>query len=278
MVLVSSCVNTSNNDPKEQKKSNDSRLISKGKYYLEDMRYKDAIEYFSNCIKQNQEKFKALNYRAVTYIRMGEFYSAENDLKEANKIDSMSAFLLTNFGRLYDAERMPEIGESYFKRAIARDPKYAEAYSYLGIHAFYKRNSDLAKAYFDKAIYIDQNDSWLYLNRGEMYAYMNKYVDALQDMDIAVRLANTRFRKAAAFYERGMILKDAKRNNDAIADFTSFIDLGLENYNSYYERGLLYCLMHEYKLALKDFYKAKELGKGDNIDKVIDECEYIIKN
>lgn len=70
------------------------------------------------------------------------------------------------------------------------------------------------------------------------------------------------------FYNRGVFLKNAHRDEDAIADFSKTIALGNDQgyltVNAYYNRGRIYMEQQHYQLAADDFNKAITLEPKNN--------------
>ncbi|MBD2576775.1 ATP-binding protein [Oscillatoria sp. FACHB-1406] len=92
--------------------------------------------------------------------------------------------------------------------------------------------------------------------RGETYRLMERYEDALKDLDKAIEL-DPKYDWAIA--RRGNTYRLMKRYEDALADFNRAIELDPEYKWAIAQRGETYRLMERYEDALADYNRAIEL-------------------
>jgi len=119
-----------------------------------------------------------------------------------------------------------------FTKAIALDPKDADAYKYRGLSWQYI-DDDKAIADYTKAIALNPKDAWAYKNR------------------------------ASAWYNKG-------DNDKAIADYTKAIEIDPQDDTAWYNRARTYSISGEKDKALSDLKRAiafnesfKENAKSD---------------
>lgn len=123
-----------------------------------------------------------------------------------------------------------------------------------GIH-----ENDLNKKieYYSKAINIDPNFTLAYNNRGVVYKNLKRYDEAIADYNRAI---NTKPNFGMAYNNRGIAYFYLKKYNEAIADFTKTISLEPNNPNPYFDRGYTYETTGRISEAKRDYQKACDLG------------------
>jgi tetratricopeptide (TPR) repeat protein len=120
-----------------------------------------------------------------------------------------------------------------------------------------KQLYDQAQADFDRAIAVDPKLAEAYDNRAVVLSYKKEYEQALKDLDRALELNN---RSALAYFHRGLINHEKERPNDAIKDFTRAIDLDPEFAEAYRARATSRdTLGRTGRLSKADREKAKQI-------------------
>lgn len=157
--------------------------------------------------------------------------------------------VLRALGFLYSTGNQPDIGEKYFRDAIAVNPKCASCYMNIG--RLYAQKSDTNKAleYFDKAVNLQPDNIKLYLARAQLKDFVGDQFGALADYNKAIEIDP---KNADSYTERG--LYNAKQNYFplALADLNKAVELAPDNYRPYYERAGIYYEQKMMKEALVD--------------------------
>lgn len=99
----------------------------------------------------------------------------------------------------------------------------------------------------------------IHLYRGEAYAYLNDYDQAMADFNNALR-HNPYF--ADAYNERGNLLRFQGKLYLAIADYEAAIQLLPTHYEAYYNRALAYEELKQYQAATTDLTTVINLNPG----------------
>ncbi len=165
------------------------------------------------------------------------------------------AALMTAQGYLKkgDQTRDPREQISFYSKAIALDPNYAEAYNRRG-NAYYKRKEyDLALNDYSKAIAIRHNYVDAYNNRARLYYHNRDYQNSLRDLEIVIDLDPHSY---YPYYNRGRIYYAKEDDDQAIINFDKAIELNDEYVYSYYSRGNAYFRQKNYEAAINDYTKA----------------------
>jgi tetratricopeptide (TPR) repeat protein len=174
-----------------------------------------------------------------------------------------------------------------FTQALAKNPKFGEAYINRGLAYGKKGQYDQAIADFNKFIELDSRDSEAYYNRGVAYAKKGWYGQALADFNQALKLnprdtqaarmrdliasgnrlaSKTAESKAAAEKEEAAHKKQAltlARNakyDQALAEINQALTQDPKDAETYNRRGGIYTLQGHYAQAVADFDKAIELN------------------
>jgi tetratricopeptide (TPR) repeat protein len=80
-----------------------------------------------------------------------------------------------------------------FKKIIAEDPTYDDAYNNLGVAYFYSGYTDSAITAIEKAVTINPYNPQAHNNLGYMLGTMHQYDDALKHLFIAIQIKRDYF-------------------------------------------------------------------------------------
>ncbi|NLQ06025.1 tetratricopeptide repeat protein [Cylindrospermopsis raciborskii] len=248
--------------------------------------YQQAIEDFSQGIKQNTNFSKLYMHRGNARYNLNDYEGALTDYNLALKINPQEVKALINRGN------------AYIKLAeYSNDPDYE-----------YKKAIDS----FNNAININQQDDEAYVRRGivrsQIARYSNnsqeEYERSIGDFTQAIKL--NRF-KAEAYFQRGLARYQfaqyssnyAQIYKQAIADFDQALNINPEMAEVFLKRGMIYYELAQYgektarnnqQRALEDLEKSAQLylNKKDvnnyqqaisNICVIAEEkCDYFLQN
>ncbi|MBE6447078.1 MAG: tetratricopeptide repeat protein [Alphaproteobacteria bacterium] len=103
-----------------------------------------ATEYLKKAEEYNANKDQ-LNYlRGKIYLLTNEIDKAEAEFKKSTSVDCLNAL-----GAVYDSRQNHEAAQRLYKMAIAKDPKYIDAYNNLGLSLL------LSDKYKDAVFYLE---------------------------------------------------------------------------------------------------------------------------
>ncbi|MBE8969411.1 tetratricopeptide repeat protein [Nostocales cyanobacterium LEGE 12452] len=108
----------------------------------------------------------------------------------------------------------------------------------------------------NRAIELDPKYDWVIASRGVTYFLMKRYSEALQNFDRAIKL-NPKSGQVILF--RGITYFLMERYAEALQDFEGVIELNPKSDKVIVLRGVTYFLMERYAEALQDFDRAIEL-------------------
>jgi len=149
------------------------------------------------------------------------------------------------------------------KRTQAPKPELLTSgllYAVSGLDAHQVGNYDEAIEFYSLAIEAadlpDRSLAYVYNNRGASYRNLNRYNQAIEDYDAAIRL-NPEY--ATAFYNRGIAYDRKGFYGLAIDDFDTAIQLNPDLSDAYIQRGLAYVNDGRYNIAIENFSQAIRL-------------------
>jgi len=119
-----------------------------------------------------------------------------------------------------------------------------------------------AKSYWDKAIATNPKFAEAYNNRGLAFYNLNLYQDALKDFSQSIRMKPN---YAEAFNNRGNVYYELDQYAKAQADFDQSLKLKPKYSKAQMNRGLVFFQMQKLDQACRDFRKACDLGECDGL-------------
>lgn len=151
-------------------------------------------------------------------------------------------------------EALPLLIES-----LQANPKNVQAYERLGL--VYNGTGDYAKTIFycNKAIDLDPNWIWAYVNRAEAYSALNDWQKACADFDKIIQSNSQQVNLAWAYHRRGTLNMQLKNYKQAADDFNAAIQTEPNSAWHYNDMGWAYTELKDYDKAISCRNKAIEL-------------------
>lgn len=151
--------------------------------------------------------------------------------------------------RLFQSQGLLAKAEKKYRKAIALDPNYVEAYHRLGLLRSALGKRDEAITLLQRAVTLRPDDAVLQNNLGFVLLLEARWNEAEEAFGNAVRL-NPRFPRAAI--NLGVVQSRLGRFDDALASFRSV----LSEADAYYNLGLMYRGQEKFAQARDAFEKA----------------------
>lgn len=190
--------------------------------------------------------------------------TASNLLEKVAHIPIFSPTLLATIcyrrGRAY--RKLKEYGKSLadHDRAIELDPQNAWAYVQRGITYIDLKDHQRGINDLDHAIALKPNDAKYYHSRGLIYRSIEDYEQAIADFNHAIALNP----KEAVFYRsRGRAYYIVKDYQQAIASYNRALELNSNDVQAHTQRGQTYMRLKDYQRAIADVDRALELDRND---------------
>jgi tetratricopeptide (TPR) repeat protein/S1-C subfamily serine protease len=186
-------------------------------------RWQEAVAAFQQTLKLNPEFKEAYYAQGLALKDWGKFSEAAASFGEATELDP----------QFYEAWREKS-------NTLLMLGKYPEALVAI-----------------DKAIAeANGGDFMLYVNRGFIFSYLERYLEAQNSYTEAIKIKPD---TEIAYYNRGTVRANLKQYPEAIDDFTQAIAINPQLPQSHYNRGFVYQQLKQYPQALADYTKVVEI-------------------
>ena len=233
---------------------------SKAYILLQDGKYEEAVQAYTEIIEQNPNYVVAYFYRGNAYCNIEQHNKAIEDYSKAIALDPQYVAAFNNRGVAYrNIEQYDKAVEDYSK-AIELDPQNAAAFYNRGIAYDEMKQYNKAVENYSKAITLDPQNAVAYYNRGNIYCNIEQYNKAIEDYNKAIELDP---QNAAVFNNRGNAYCNIEQYDKAIEDYSKAIELDPQNAGAFYNRGVTYKKIGKRKKAKMDFAMAKKLEQQD---------------
>jgi tetratricopeptide (TPR) repeat protein len=130
-----------------------------GKTYLEHKEFQNAVDMFSKYLSYNKNSDIAYALRADAYLNMNYIIEAEEDIKNALKIEENISYLLIEAKILYYKGNYDEARQKLL--ILSRNVQTSEVYKYLGLCDYAQNDYRNALLNLDKAIILSDDDKEL---------------------------------------------------------------------------------------------------------------------
>ena len=198
----------------------------KGVEAVKQLRYTEAISYFSRAIKSDSKLTEAWYNRALTKSKLNYFNSAIED----------------------------------YSIAISLDPSMAKAYLNRGADLKETGHIKNAIADYTKAIEIDSAYILAYYNRGIIYYQLHNYQKALADFGKAVVLDSA---MTDGWYNLGLVCKKLQQKEKAIRYFSKVIVMNPKHDKAIKQRAVCFLQAADYNNAIADLKQILLLNEND---------------
>ncbi len=159
MLTLVGCIATTDN-PKPNKASDDDAALYNtqlGVQYMRQGKLERAMEKFQRALEQDPDRADTHQAIAVLYERIGEVDKADSHYRRALRLERDSPEILNAYGAFLCSQGRREEGQVYFERA-AETPLYstpAAAFTNAGVCARADNRPEDAERYFRRALAVD---------------------------------------------------------------------------------------------------------------------------
>jgi len=190
-------------------------------------RYQEAIQYYTEALKQNPKLAEGYLYRGISYHELGLFKEALSDYQKTLELEKNNLEALLYRGILYQATGEYQKSEADLSRVIETKPTHAEAYFYLGKTHFFLEKFDLAVKSYSKAIFLNPRAE-IYFYRGIAYTSSKDYEKALKDYFTVLEIDENYF---FAYYNLACVYSLKKEQEKACFFFRQAVKTGVLEWN-----------------------------------------------
>ncbi len=227
------------------------------------LRASDKKQIWSESFDENQtDLFKlqdAISEKITNSLALN-LTKPEKDQIFKRYTENADAYELYLKGRYYWNKRnigFAEEAETYFRRAIEKDPKFALAYVGLADKLLLNGEKD-ADFYLNKALEIEPNLAEAYASRGFLNTFNRwDWEQAESDFKKSIEL-NHGYGRAYQWYATLLMIRG--RQPEAIAKLQRAVEIEPQSFNFYADLGQAYYFARDYQNAEKYCQKALEIN------------------
>lgn len=238
-------------------------IIKNGNTKLAAGDYAGAEVDFANAIKLNVAVVDAYLDKMKKYSTMNEYQRSTSDMPDGFVYNHDLAVPYFGHGAALVGLSKNEEALTDLDKAVAIDPKYADAFCERGIALIGKGVKDKgcidlrkakgmgsakAKEYYEKNACSGMSTT--FLNSGNTKMDAKDYKGALEDYTAAIQLNSD---STEAYVKRGQCNVLLKKYDNAIKDYNKALKINPDTVQYMYLRGLAYLAAENFKSAFADF-------------------------
>lgn len=202
-------------------------------------------------------RFRYRYVLALAYIGRGDRAKGHDILSDLISIDPSFAPAYTALASSYISLGRWDAADFIARRGLDRGKDDAALFNLLGAVAAHKRNNNVARDYFNKAITLSPSYAPALVNRANLAAQLGEYQAAELDLQAAVEAAPS---FAPAHVAMGVVLRKTGRYKTAIDSLNKAIELDAENSLARYNLGVLYAEnLKQPNTALRLFHEVLQI-------------------
>jgi serine/threonine protein kinase/tetratricopeptide (TPR) repeat protein len=212
----------------------------------------DALIGFTNCIRLRPDFAWPYNNRGTVHLRLEQYDQAVRDYDTALQRSSEYVVARSNRSLAYIAQGNVDQALEDCNQIVEKDPQYAPAY--LNRAECYLRRKKFEEALSDcnRVLEWNQHKEEVHLKRQAIYEELKRSGDAPR----LQRIQAQDMKKSLEFYNRAKKHVGRGENQQAVADYTTAIELYPRAGEPHYDRGLIYWKrLKDLDAALIDFRK-----------------------
>jgi tetratricopeptide (TPR) repeat protein len=195
-----------------------------------------AIDYFSDDLKTNPNNIEALSYRALSYSFAGKYDEAIVDFNELIILDPQnSSTYYNNRGLAHLRKKDFNRALEDFDRILQKDSSHFAANTNKALALVGTGQMDEALAIYDKLIRNTPAMN-VYWSRGMLYSSLKQYKEAIADYTTAINLYKPGSCDAV-YHSRGIAYREAGDCDNAVDDFNKAIKINSHIGTFYFEKA-----------------------------------------
>ena len=233
--------------------------LNRGSAYHQLGLYDEAIIEFTTALNLDATLSEAYYNRGLIYNELERYEEAIADFDQSIPMCSMDCHADYR-QRGYAHQNLNNYKQAIadYTEAIALDEN-GDTYFYRGLAYYDLDQFDEAIADFSSTLQLIENDADAYYYRGLSYYKTGSYLHAIADFDLSIPLCE--YGCHVEYFYRGNAHLTLEHFDEAIADYSSAIQLDENFASAYWGRGSGYYIMgiETYELAIADYRRYAEI-------------------
>jgi tetratricopeptide (TPR) repeat protein len=205
-------------------------LMTLGTAYSRLGRVDDAIRYVQQGADGHPERAEVWSRLGQMALAKGDTATAEQALRRAARSEPSNASYLYNYGWFLDQEDRRAEAATFYERAIASSSLSFEAMNNLALIEAARGRPVRALDLLNKAVTSNPENEGTYLNRGNYYASVHRWKEAIADYAEALMLNPA---NVVAAVESARIHLELKRADIAIEELDAALDVDPRVHEAY---------------------------------------------
>lgn len=145
------------------------KISSKAVSLLNEGKYKEAIEKFTEAITEDPENPIFYYYRGAAFEKTGDLDKSMEDYQKSVELKPDFILPTANIGKIYAKKREHEKAIEFYKKAVELGDQDATNYYNYGVCLMNLGKNEQAKEVLEKLIFLDENYSDAYYQLGIIY-------------------------------------------------------------------------------------------------------------
>ena len=219
-----------------------------------------AVEIYSVMVEREPDNAWHFLNRGIAKRELDDIEGSLTDLNTAIELEPEETWFYTELAWTHYAAGNVDEAISTFTRAIEIDPGDPESY-YQRANFFYYDLEDLGAALedYNKAIELEPDAGWRYLERAFVFLDLGDIDAALTDLETGISFDPE---DIGLYIEKGNLLADLGDIDAAIHEFDRAIEVDPFNPSAFEHKAVLLWDFGEYDAALATFERCLEVDPG----------------
>lgn len=176
------------------------RSSNEGDALFEAGKYEQAVSVYTSILENDPKNIRALYHRGRAYEELGQLEAAESDFKSAYGEDQKNTQVLLGLSNLYQKMQQHEMSLQYANYAVELSGAPPTAYFLRGRAYHQLGNTGDALKDYDMAIDMNPDYGQAFYYRGMLKLNLKRNAAACADLEKAVALDHKQAREASATY------------------------------------------------------------------------------
>ena len=233
--------------------------------------YEESIRALKEAFKENPDHFYSMKELGLAFSKCGKYHQALEAFNKSVKTNPNyyeawihKAFILRSLLEYDNSEYSLKKAMEILKSAIKLNRNYSTAYYYLGLIHYDRQEYKDALSCFEKAANNKEFFEDAVINKGLSLFSLKRYDEAIDVFDSIIDTSNSIQAKVDSLNNKGIALLCQGEKELACKSLIEAAKLDKRNPDTINNIGLVNYYKKRYKLALKQFNQAIEIGSKYN--------------